>query len=260
MLLPLLAASAFAVPEMHCSGLSLVDTVPSAEATGVPVDTRVALVFGEGGCVTASGWNAVLATADGVEIGWLPGSDPDEEWLLTLARDEPLAPDTAYVVTVTAEDEEAIVFGFTTGTGTVAGITGEPTFEVTDTRWQAESDRSFDGLVSLDLAITPAADPDGLSVIQVRAPDFMHPDPRSYRVPADGPMAITANWMSGPTIDEMCVQVRQIDGLGVATDWSEPVCAAVDTGPAAICGTTSGASLGALVLAGLAGLIRRGRR
>lgn len=257
----LLFAAAHAMPQIHCSGLALVDSVPSAEATGVPVDTRVALVFGEGGCFTPSGWDAVLTNADGAEVGRLVhGDDPNEEWLLALTHDAPLAPDTAHVVTVTAEDEETVVFGFTTGSGTVAGITGEPRFEVTETRWQEDSDRSFSGLVSLDLAITPAEDPDGLSVIQVRAPDFMHPDPRSYRVPAEGPMTVTAHWMSGPAIEEMCVQVRQIDGLGIATEWSGKVCAAVDTGPRPLCGTTRPTPALGLVLLGALGAAVRRRR
>ncbi|MDP2316645.1 MAG: hypothetical protein Q8P41_27370 [Pseudomonadota bacterium] len=248
-------AHAYAVMEAFCSGLVVADTVPSAGATDVPVDTRLALVFGDGGCEPASGWTATLADAAGTDLplGLGPGSDePDDTWLIELYTEEGLASETEYVLTMTPPDAgEVAELGFTTGTGTVAGLTGVPSLRVEEARWSSESDRSYSGLVTLDLAMEPTEDPDGLSVIQVKDADRER-GIQSFRVPEAGAMGVTVNWMDGRRPREVCPQVRQIDGAGVATEWSEPQCASVP-----LCGTASGPPALALVLLGLLAAARR---
>jgi hypothetical protein len=251
----LASASAYPAPNFFCNGVVLADTVPSAGATGVPVDTRVAIVFGAGGCASARGWAASLADPAGnaVRLEEGPGSEiPDDTWLIELFADEPLAAETEYVLTMTPPDAgEVAEMGFTTGSGMVAGLTGAPALRVEDARWAGESDRSYAGLVSLDLVVEPAEDPDGLSVIQVRDADRDR-GIQSFRVPAAGSMGVTVDWADGRRPAEVCPQVRQIDGAGVTTAWSEPECSSVP-----LCGTASGAPGLGLVLVGMLAAARR---
>ncbi len=260
LLLLLGSASAFALQEISCNGLDIVDTVPSNGATDVPVDVRVAVVFGEGGCVPALGTEVTLADADGtaIPVALGPGSDdPDGTWLIELVTDEAFVPETSYVVTMTPPfSGEVSQMGFTTGTGTVVGLTGTPSLRVEETRWESESERSWGGLVSLDLAIEPAEDPDGLSVVQVKDADRDDHGVQSFRVPASGAKHVTVSWIDGRRPDEVCPQVRQIDGKGVATEWSEPACADVPG-----CSTASGPpALGLALLGMLTAAARRRAR
>lgn len=225
--------------KVSCGGLSLVGTVPS-DAVDVPVDVRLAGIYA-GDCPYFSPLSLVLADADGVELA-LVEEDEDvvaETGLLTLAYD--LDPDTTYQL----GDTWSIVT-FTTGTGTVVGLDGVPTLDTVEAiRGQASSAPP----VSISVTATPANDPDELSILQLR--NGADSSITSVRVTSS---VVTAS-LSVSDTSEVCPQIRQLDGTGAATGWSEPVCVPV-TGSGC---SSAGANAGALaVLAALVGVGKRG--
>ncbi|MES2644920.1 MAG: Ig-like domain-containing protein [Myxococcota bacterium] len=233
-----------------CNGFDVTDTVPMTGAENVPVDARPAVTFAPG-CSGATDWSAVLArTEDSVGIAFATGlqDELDLSRLLEVFPEADLDPTTGYTLTLSSFEGEAITAGFTTGTGRVAGLDGAPTVTVERTT----SDRA-NGALTVDLLVTPAADPDGLSILQVKD-GALNRGVQSFVVPPTGDMTFPIVWGNSDQPDEVCPQVRQLDGAGVPTEWSTEACVAV-----AACGcasTSPSAGLLGLALA-LALTIRR---
>lgn len=228
-----------------CAGFEVADTVPRPGAVDVPVDVRPAVTFTEG-CIGPSAWEAsLLRDEDGAEVtvASAPHAELAESFLFEIFPEAALDPMTAYTLTVSAFEGESVEVGFTTGTGTVAGLTAAPTVSVESAGW----DRGAGELI-VALRATPAADPDALSVLQVKD-EAINRGVQSFVVPATGDVAATVVWKDSRKPDEVCPQVRQIDGAGVATDWSTPDCVPVSTCGCATTTPTAGVLGVALVLA-----------
>lgn len=224
--------------KVSCGGLSLVGTVPS-DAVDVPVDVRLAGIFA-GDCASYTLLSLVLADVGGVELARVEEEEDvvAETGLLTLAYD--LDADTTYQL----GDTWSIVT-FTTGSGAVVGLDGAPTL---DTVEAVRGESSSAPPVSITVTATPANDPDDLSILQLR--DGSDSSITSVRVTSD---VVTASLSVGDT-GEVCPQIRQLDGTGAATEWSEAVCVPV-TGTGC---SSAGANAGVLAL--LAALVGVGKR
>jgi MYXO-CTERM domain-containing protein len=245
-----LVSPARAVPQIVCEdGFNVADTVPTRGTENVPVDARAAVTFGLG-CFGETEWTASLTRVeDGAEVATAIGH-PDALDLSRLLEVYPTAdldPDTTYTLTVSSLDGEAITVGFTTGTGLVAGLGGTPTVTVEDTAWEQ-------GMLTVDLRATPASDPDRLSILQVKD-GAINRGVQSFVVPPTGDMAFPIRWEDGVQSEEVCPQVRQLDGAGVPTEWSTEACVAVT---ACGCASTSPGA-GLLGLALVVGLTVRRR-
>jgi MYXO-CTERM domain-containing protein len=237
----LLAATAHAYTVLCGNGLAVTDTVPGSGAADVPVDVRPAVTFGPS-CGALQGWTITLADADGAEVASTSAdvSTVFETNLVELFPEADLAPLSGYSLTITPDDSEAVTLGFTTGETTVAGLTGAPTV----TAKPAIYDDKTRGL-SVELRIVPATDPDQLSVLQVRDADGTLPI-QSFVLPGTGEVERTVAWVDLDEPGELCLEVRQFDGAGVATEWASAECVAVGAG----CGCASGGAG-----AGLLGLL-----
>jgi hypothetical protein len=219
----------------------------------VPVNARIAIVFSEQCSGSGYTWTATLRDeATLTEVPTTPGSDTiAASLLLELFPVEPLAPDSAYLLSVLAtETSEGVELGFTTGSGEVTGLTGEPTIVTGDVLWLRSLKPPITTL-QVEIEAEPAADPQGLSVVQLRIPE----EPLQVRTfEALGPIVEALRWTDIERPEEVCPQVRQIDGLGVATEWSEGDCVPVP----GLCST--GGPLSGIEVIGMVAVLWRSRR
>lgn len=250
-----IAAHADAAP---CMGLQVTDTQPAADAIDVPIDVRPRLQLygdcggspdwtfevrapGEGGAIYASLDATLDLNALPVVIEVVPDADlPAETDLLLVAT--PTA--DPYGAGYTRE------FAFRTGTGVVAGVTGAPSVQVNDAWW-----RKSDNYLGVNGEITPAADPDALSVLRVTGPGS------EFTVFAEFPTTwVSFDAPADEAPEEACITVVQIDGNGVE---SAPVeaCSPVTVDDSGGCnGSSTAEPVQALLgLAGLGLLLRRRR-
>jgi hypothetical protein len=237
------------------AGLQVTGMVPVPGAEDVPFDSRPAVTFGDG-CGQQGAWSgSLVGTSDGAEVGvaFVRTIALSQTHLLELFPDAPLEAGTAYTFTAAPELGEALSFGFTTGTRTVVGLTGAPTLTVESARFTPERG-GWPSALEVTIQVDPATDPDALSVLQVQDADGELAI-NAFVAPASGAGARTLTWTDVDDPGEVCLQVRQIDGAGVATDWSAPACREVPP-----CGCSAGgrATGGlALLLAPLVLLRRR---
>ncbi|MDP2313883.1 MAG: hypothetical protein Q8P41_13330 [Pseudomonadota bacterium] len=249
-----LAAHAKADPVSSAKSCSptfvVADAVPGPGAAEVPFDARPAITFVDGTCSGGLEWAVGVArTADEADVPVTSESALADTHLLELFPEEPFEPDTAYTITLTPLDSgELVELGFTTGTGEVAGLTGAPQL----TPGSATFDKRA-GTLTFTWTAKGAADPDGLSILQVRDAN-VHRSIHSFVVPGTGSMGQAVEWEDSIKPDEVCAQVRQIDGTGAATEWSEPVCTDLVGG----CSTT-GTNGGGVALIVAAALLSRRR-
>lgn len=248
-------AAAHALTIACGSNLSPGEVLPASGAVA-PGDARPALVFNDDGCQASTApWMARLVNAAGEIVPTTLGEGSDDvpaTWLIELFPDAALEVGQPYTVEVLQEDELLFSSEFTPSDATVAGIDGEPTLAVDGLWWDTS-----EGRLSAGLTLTAAADPDGLSVLQVRD-SSVDRGIQTVVAPTDGPLHTDASWLDSRKPDEVCLQVRQIDGAGRATDWSDPVCEKARSS----CSTVgTGPALGAALLAlGLAAGRRRAVR
>lgn len=205
--------------DMACMPLQILQTIPESGATNVPVDTTFAIVF-DGSCGGSTNWtfqivdpadDAVLASAPWTWNGAVPA-------LATLDPDVDLPADTA--LELVALSEGGYYYGdssipFTTGSGTVQGLTGALTAEVLSATWYRDSSQAEVGV-----AVTPATDPDGLSLIHV-----VGGNSQTFVSGNDGPVEPFVWFTQAAEPQELCVDVSQIDGAGRE---SEPVTACAE--------------------------------
>lgn len=252
-LLLLVPAAAAYTLLADCSPMAVSDTVPPPNGLEVPLDARPAVTFFDG-CGGGGAWQAVLTlTEDGSVIPSVT-TGLDDLTLTFLAEvfpDEELLPETEYTLQLTPEGGEMVSVGFTTGLTYVEGLTGTPVLTVSTTRHDAR-----ERALSVSWSVKAAADPDVLSVLQLRDAEVDR-GIQSFVVPASGATERTLTWEEPDRPAEVCPQVRQIDGAGVATAWSEPVCTAVS---ACGCAAGQGPWAGLVgILAALGMMLRRTR-
>ncbi|MES2644921.1 MAG: hypothetical protein V4850_35875 [Myxococcota bacterium] len=247
-----------ALAKIDCSGGSVTDTVPAPGATGVPIDIRLAALVIDAGCLTGVDWAFTLTRADSGAL--VAEATAAESELVATGLGElfppVLDPLTAYVFTV-EQDFLVAEVGFTTGEGLVAGVDGVPILTDVAAQWQREDETvRVRGGTSVTWNATPAADPDGLSILQI-------PDDATERDHATHLAETGSGWMfwagdSRPA--QVCPKVRQIDGKGVATAFSAPVCVDVEDVTPAGCQSTPAPLTGLGMLGALVSVLLRNRR
>lgn len=209
-MLLLTALPAFADLEMNCTPMAIVQTVPSPERTNVPIDVRLAAVYA-GNCPGPTSFHLSLATAEGTVVTETDVTRTTQfSQILEIYPDSDLLPDTEYVFTATPNGGwgEATVVGFTTGTGTVVGLDGAPSYELLE----AHPDVSA-GILTIG-SFEAATDPDDLSIVVLTGSGYAG-NQHVVAVEDEGPHEDV--W-AGEAKGEMCVSIAQIDGAGVATE------------------------------------------
>lgn len=228
-----------------CTMPAIVATTPRPGQTNVPVDVSLAFAV-EGDCLTPAGFVLALqgdAGTDELSFDWADRSDDG------VFRASPaLAADSTYKVTIGDLDGrlQQATFSFTTGTGTVAGLTGAPSVALTS----AVLDRASGELV-VTYVVTPATDPQLLSMLVIEATGaatFTH-------VLSPFGVQDRRESVAGDT-GELCIAVHEIDGRGVTTEGNSACIEVETTG----CGCGSPGAPGAgLAALGLLALARRRR-
>lgn len=203
--------------DVACAPLTLTRSIPSANATDVPVDVSPTLIF-EGNCGGSTDWTLEIADAEGNVLhsqAWT--WDGNMTALATMDPAEDLPADSDLVLRATPSGPEwgtLVEVPFSTGSEHLAPLAGLPTVEITSAVWWVRSQT-----VEVTADITPAADPHGLSIIRVTSPNA------SFIVSAEPLVDQPFAWFEAESPDEACVSVVQIDGSGVPT---EPVEACAD--------------------------------
>jgi len=247
----LFIATAHAYTIVCGAGLTVTDTVPGPSAADVPVDTRPAVTFGPA-CGLTAGWTVSLADAAAVEL-LSESSDFDtvaETGLLELFPADDFELLSEYILTITPASAEAVSVRFTTGETTVVGLTGAPAVTAAPATYNKESRD-----LAVGLTIVPANDPDQLSILQVRDAGGALAT-QSFVLPAAGQAERTVKWQDVDDPGELCIEVRQLDGAGVATAWV----AAAECVPVKGCGCASGGAGAGLASVAFASLFAMRRR
>lgn len=244
-----------------CNGVALSDTVPAPGAEGVPLDVRIGIVFDANTCASSNFERVVLKLAEDeskVATETTGLDDLDATHLAEVFPTADLLPDTAYVLELDPIEGagELVSVGFTTGTTLVEGLTGEPTLSVQYAQYNRS--RRVPSEIEMSWSVKAAQDPDTLSVLQIKD-SVVDRGIQSFAVPETGATERTLFWRDGERPDEVCPQVRQIDGTGVATEWSEPVCVNV-AGGCGGCATGDGAGAGIVGMVAALGMLARRRR
>lgn len=231
-----------------CDTTQIVATAPRSGQESVPVDARLAFAV-EGDCSPPDGYTVYLTVDDVVIERWTPAwGDQTDAGVYTLTSTTGLEEDTAYALSLEEVNGlgQLVEFGFTTGDGAVAGLTGAPVV----TLHEAEFDADTSGIL-VSYAITPATDPDLLSMLVLNMTGaatlthvLMPVGPQERRETVLGEAG------------ELCIAVSEIDGLGVEVAGNTD-CVTV-AGSACGCRVTTPAAAGwALVLIALVGSRRR---
>lgn len=226
-----------------CRPVSFDASIPPAGAVGVPTDT--VLSIGVTVCGSPGGTvSLALQDADGGVLRTADYDTPEVAGVLSLDPGG-LAQNTDYVLVATGTSGVAEI-PFTTGTGTVAGISGVPEILSIDAsaRWQ---DDEFVG----GYPVVSATDLDVLSIVTVQDGDEVLGLAPVFSSGDDVYVSVVTTPDERPK--EMCVVPGQVDGHGETTVGAE-VCLKVRSG----CATGAGAP-GAGV-AGLAALLLGLRR
>ncbi len=229
---------------VRCLPLSIDASIPTAGAVDVPTDTVLSV-----GVSTCAGTDEVvleLRSADGQVLREATFAGPAHAAVLSLDP-EGLAQNTDYVFAARGSTSGVEVeVPFTTGTGSVFGLSGAPEIISTDATatWNKHT---FAG----QYPVVTATDPDVLSIatLHVAGEDMVAVAP----VASSGEQAWLA-FQSTPAERprEMCVVPGQVDGRGAET-LGEELCLDVLGCASAPGGTVGGA-------AGVAGLLLALRR
>lgn len=229
------------------------ETLPAQGATAVPVDIQpVALVF-DGGCQLSETFLVELLEDSGDAEPTLLASETFT-WsgtaageVLRLAPGANLAAETDHLLRITPSSGELSEVAFTTGTGAVQGLGGTPSLEASQATLYG---RGADASLTVGWWLTPAPDPDGLSVVQLF-------DAEGVAVAADvawgtEPLELY-HWPAAEGRPrEVCASAAQTDGAGRVSSVPE-LCQAVERS-----GCTT--APGPLALGPLALLLALGRR
>lgn len=205
--------------DMACMPLQISQTIPASGATNVPVDTTFSFVF-DGSCGGAANWtlqivdpsdNSVVASSTWTWDGAVPA-------LATFDPEANLPENTSLLLNATGDGGYYygdVSIPFTTGAGTVQGLTGTLTAEVISATWYRDSSQAEVGA-----AVTPMTDPDGLSLLHV-----VGGNSQQFLSANDGLVEPFVWFTLVAEPEELCVDVSQIDGAGRE---SEPVTACAE--------------------------------
>jgi len=243
----LLAAPAHA--EMVLCMLQASAAAPDAGAVDVPIDAVPAVLVDSYCSGLQSEVAVVLSTDDGAvvhEEGWTATSEAPLHRLQGLPA---LSPEAGYLLAVDSADGTIhYEAAFTSGVESAAALEGAPFLSFVGAPVWAR------GETSLQVEVTPVADPDGLGFVGVAFTESPEEAAAAWLVGEGGPTEAHASRLDEAAPDEVCVVPVQWDAAGRRVA-GEEVCQAVE---ASLCSTAGGASASA-VAAALA-LVALGRR
>jgi hypothetical protein len=249
----------FAAEDM-CAPMFQLGLPYGIDDAAVPTDASIpAVVYGACGA-----WGAadirLHRMVDGITADEITSEEVTVEadgWAhVLLSPDEPLDDDTDYIVVVSSDmamDQRA----FTTGSEAAQGMAaGAPELELFEITAGELDDGTFN--LSVDLAIYPLADPDGLSSLELYSSD----DPTTpLRVYLPGTRSDVSSNLFHPSAaaGEACYFVVQTDGLGNVSAASAEVCLTPEVQTAGRSCSSVGAApmLASSLVAMLMGLRRR---
>jgi MYXO-CTERM domain-containing protein len=257
MILLLLSTLALAEPEdaAPACDFTLIDVIPAAGSTGVPIDT-VLRVQGQGQRCDSSPVTLSLIADGGEPQAFTTG---DEDWPWHVYADADLAPDTAYEATFSHPEIEDLLVAFTTATG-VAGPPQPPQLTLLDLTATprdstASSDFIMTGTARAVLADTSGASTAVFSALGVELAERSGPG---------GIIEATVRWtQADPT--RGCVQAVTVSGSlerSAATEACrdvDEVLEPIEVVSGCACASTAGPQAAWLALLVLPALLRRRR-
>jgi hypothetical protein len=239
--------------DVACAPLTLTRSIPAANQTDVPVDVKPTLIF-QGNCGGAHHWTFDIVDGEGVVVysqAWT--WDDSVTAIVTITPDQDLPSNADLVLRATPSTDEGdwgelVEVPFSTGDSHVVPLSGPPSIAIDSAEWFRSTQ-----LVEIFADITPAADPQNLSLLRV------HSNGGDFITPAQTLTGQAFSWFEEDAPDEVCVTVTQIDGAGVE---SAPVEACekptVRLGGAGGCfGGSRTTPVSAFLLFGALGLFRR---
>jgi hypothetical protein len=251
-----------------CGDPEIYQTRPADSQSEVPLDARiVALVSTD--CGGSSTWEVVLThTVDGEKEQEVERqeivvdhSDP----FLILEPAQSFEPETDHTVYFSSSRGESTSIAFETGTDLTAGLAGQaPTVEALYAHVypDEEDPGAYHGHFHVVAVVTPAPDPDSLSMLELRSTDGETLE--RALAPSSGSWDVKTSISEEERPEEACLTAVQVDGTGLESDAAVNSCVDLadryqplgDVG----CATGRGSSgLGylALVFAMLLGATRR---
>lgn len=208
---------AFAEPDVDvsgvqaCSMLGIERSLPATDATNVPIDASMLLVF-DGDCGGATDWVFEISESDGTVVATM-----DWRWngvvpaLVTFDPAEDLPANTALTLSAAAVEyyygTPSIEVPFTTGEGLLQPITGAPTLEITEATWFRRTE-----VAEVSVVATSANDPNGLSLLR-----FTGEQDTTVYIDADDAdfLEPLLSWFQSREPTELCITVEQLDANGV---------------------------------------------
>ncbi len=222
---------------------------PAAGATDVPIDAVPAVLVDSYCSGLESELAVVLSTDDGAvvhEEAWTASSEAPLHRLQGL---DALAPEAGYLLAVDSADGTIhYEAAFTTGVESATPLDGAPSLSFVDAPVWAR------GETSLQVEVSPVADPDGLGFVGVAFEESPEEAAAVWLVGEGGLFEAHAQRLEEAAPNEVCVVPVQWDAAGRRLA-GETVCQAVE---ASLCSTASGASASAVAAA--LGLVALGRR
>jgi uncharacterized protein (TIGR03382 family) len=258
MLLLLLSAptAAALVADVDSCDLATVSaTLPGVGQTNTPRDARLVALISGGSCSHPDSYDMQLLRQDDASVvaeGSTDWADLEDGGLLVLDPEEDLEAETAYTFAITPSGGwgETTEVGFTPGYGHVEGLTGEPDLTIVDAIWGHDAET-----LSVEYTVTPADDPDHLSILALSSPDG-EVAPWVVLAPVSGDVQARVTWSSPSLPEDVCLSVTQIDGLGAEVE-GDGDCAEVTRSGG--CDTTGGVGMSVgIVVLGM--VLVRGRR
>ena len=197
-----------------CETSRFVESLPSAQATEMPVDTVPVAIVSVGECGSQE-WMADLRVA---EAGDVVATATLVEGLLELDPGASLSPDTDYLVGVEPTDGEGELteIGFRTGTGLAATLDGIPILTDAGARWFAETE-----ILVAGGTVAPATSEDGASVLALYVEG--EGEPLLAGIAESASVGLSGKRVVPEPDAEICLVARQRDYAGRWVE-SEPSC------------------------------------
>jgi MYXO-CTERM domain-containing protein len=236
-----------------CTTPTVTATVPASGQVDVPLDARMVALFdprcGAPPALTLS----LLRQDDDTPVTEARIAGPVPMSLYELFPSAELDPETTYTFRVTPESGggDTKEIGFTTGDGHVIGLVGAPSVTVSEATWDARVHH-----VSVELEVTPTADPDRLSLLTLTEASGGLAD-LAFVPSGETTASFSEQWLASEMPDPVCFRAIQVDGTGASTSGTEDC-----LHPRGGCGCATGSAGGTAAAAfGALGLVarRRGR-
>lgn len=198
-----------AAKEVFCIGLHVVASAPDFDQQSVPLDGRLSLEIGDGGCEGGGGPVdvALFLDADDTEVEHWRFEEAEiavARGVLSVTPAELLLPDTGYRLFVNG-GIRTVDIPFRTGDDGAVGMTEAPLWGDLSAGW-----KKCTGEILVEWSASPGADPDRLSVLEVRSEGEV----LGRALAATGGGELLAATGDGEEPEEVCLELVQVDALG----------------------------------------------